>query len=46
MKLEMEGFTTIGGWLKEFGPCAIILEGGYSRELPELIDAFLTPLVL
>jgi len=41
MKLEMEDFKTIGEWIRESGPCGIILEGGYSRELPELIDAFL-----
>jgi acetoin utilization deacetylase AcuC-like enzyme len=39
--LEAEDFATIGTWLRAFGRCGIVLEGGYSRELPELIDAFL-----
>ncbi len=43
MTLEKEDFAQCGEWLKESGvPAAAILEGGYSDELPELIDAFLT----
>ena len=44
MTLEREDFSTFGEWLKKLDiPVATILEGGYSDELPELIDAFLTP---
>lgn len=43
MMLEPEDFSTFGEWLHELDiPVATILEGGYSNELPELIDAFLT----
>jgi acetoin utilization deacetylase AcuC-like enzyme len=43
MTLEAEDFATLGLWLREAGrPAAAILEGGYSSDLPELIDAFLT----
>lgn len=43
MTLEREDFATFGAWLRELKiPTAAILEGGYSDELPELIDAFLT----
>jgi acetoin utilization deacetylase AcuC-like enzyme len=43
MTLEREDFATLGKWLAEIDvPAAAILEGGYSEELPELIDAFLT----
>ena len=42
MTLEQEDFATFGQWLKIDIPVAAILEGGYSDELPELIDAFLT----
>lgn len=43
MTLKREDFATIGGWLRDCGvPAGAILEGGYSDELPELIDAFLT----
>jgi len=43
MTLEREDFSTFGEWLRGLGiPVATILEGGYSDELPELIDAFLT----
>ncbi len=43
MTLEPEDFATCGQWLRETGvPTGAILEGGYSDELPELIDAFLT----
>jgi acetoin utilization deacetylase AcuC-like enzyme len=43
MMLEQEDFATFGKWLRECGvPAGAILEGGYSDELPELIDAFLS----
>ena len=42
MSLELEDFATMGRWLADSKiPVAAILEGGYSDELPELIDAFL-----
>ena len=41
--LETEDFSTFGKWLRETGaPAGAILEGGYSDDLPRLIDAFLT----
>ncbi len=43
MTLEREDFATFGKWLSKIDiPAGAILEGGYSDELPELIDAFLT----
>jgi acetoin utilization deacetylase AcuC-like enzyme len=43
MSLAPEDFVTFGQWLLETNiRAAAILEGGYSDELPELIDAFLT----
>jgi hypothetical protein len=43
MTLETEDFATFGKWLRQSGvPAGTILEGGYSDELPELIDAFLS----
>jgi acetoin utilization deacetylase AcuC-like enzyme len=43
MTLEQEDFAKFGEWLHKIEmPTAAILEGGYSDELPELIDAFLT----
>ena len=42
MTLEREDFATFGKWLRECGiSTGAILEGGYSDELPGLIDAFL-----
>ncbi len=42
MTLETEDFATLGKWLRETGlPAGAILEGGYSADLPQLIDAFL-----
>ena len=42
MTLEAEDFGTFGRWVRETDvPIGAILEGGYSDELPELIDAFL-----
>ena len=43
MMLEPEDFSRFGEWLRRLDiPVSTILEGGYSDELPELIDAFLT----
>jgi len=43
MGLEREDFAKFGRWLSQIDvPVAVVLEGGYSSELPELIDAFLT----
>jgi acetoin utilization deacetylase AcuC-like enzyme len=43
MTLEPEDFATFGAWLRKLDlPTVAILEGGYSDELPELIDAFLS----
>ncbi|HEY1581953.1 MAG TPA: hypothetical protein VGF73_02505 [Chthoniobacterales bacterium] len=42
LSLEGEDFGLFGKWLRETGVAAGgILEGGYSDELPELIEAFL-----
>jgi acetoin utilization deacetylase AcuC-like enzyme len=42
MTLELEDFVAFGRWLRETNiPSGAILEGGYSDQLPELIDAFL-----
>jgi len=43
MTLEENDFATLGRWLGASGlPAAAILEGGYSGDLPVLIDAFLS----
>src|SRR5947209_4630232 len=53
MTLEQEDFAKFGEWLRQIGstsessagagiPAGVILEGGYSDDLPELIDAFLS----
>jgi acetoin utilization deacetylase AcuC-like enzyme len=43
MTLETEDFGLFGRWLREsLVPAGAILEGGYSDELPQLIDAFLS----
>jgi len=43
MTMEIEDFATLGSWLKEAGmPTAAVLEGGYSNQLPQLTDAFLS----
>jgi acetoin utilization deacetylase AcuC-like enzyme len=43
MTLEREDFAQFGQWLSNIDvPVAVALEGGYSNDLPELIDAFLT----
>ena len=43
MSLERDDFATFGKWLADVKiPTAAILEGGYSDDLPELIDGFLS----
>lgn len=43
MSLEPEDFALFGQWLRESGVASgAILEGGYSDDLPQLIDAFLS----
>jgi acetoin utilization deacetylase AcuC-like enzyme len=43
MTLQSEDFATFGIWIRETDiPSGAILEGGYSDELPGLIDAFLS----
>ena len=43
LTLEREDFAAFGEWLGDIDiPVAVVLEGGYSNDLPELIDAFLT----
>jgi acetoin utilization deacetylase AcuC-like enzyme len=43
MSLETSDFSTLGKWVADAGlPAAAILEGGYSADLPLLIDAFLS----
>jgi acetoin utilization deacetylase AcuC-like enzyme len=43
MTLEREDFATFGEFLRRIDTrTAVILEGGYSEDLPEPIDAFLT----
>lgn len=43
MTLEAGDFAELGRWLRQAGrPAAAILEGGYSEDLPRLIDAFLS----
>lgn len=43
MTLTGASFATLGQWLHESGlPAAALLEGGYSRELPRLVDTFVT----
>ena len=43
LTLEQQDFATFGEWLGDLEiPVAVALEGGYSNELPELIDAFLS----
>jgi acetoin utilization deacetylase AcuC-like enzyme len=42
MTLDPDDFATFGQWLRETDiPAGAILEGGYSDDLPELIDVFL-----
>ena len=43
MSLELEDFALFGQWLRDAAvPAGAILEGGYSEELPQLIEVFLT----
>lgn len=43
LSLQAEDFASFGRWLRECSlPAGAILEGGYSDDLPQLIDAFLT----
>jgi acetoin utilization deacetylase AcuC-like enzyme len=43
MMLERDDFATFGKWLADIKiPTAAILEGGYSDDLSDLIDAFLS----
>ncbi len=43
LTLEGDDFATLGRWLRATGlPAAAILEGGYSDDLPLLVDAFLS----
>jgi acetoin utilization deacetylase AcuC-like enzyme len=43
MSLEKNDFEELGRWLRDAGkPAAAVLEGGYSEDLPLLIDAFLS----
>jgi acetoin utilization deacetylase AcuC-like enzyme len=43
MSLAAEDFSTFGKWLRESDiPSGAILEGGYSDDLPELIDSFVS----
>ena len=43
MTLEIEDFAALGRWVQAGGlPTAAILEGGYSNDLPQLIDSFLS----
>ncbi|MBI2512071.1 MAG: histone deacetylase [Opitutae bacterium] len=43
MTLALDDFAELGRWLRQSGlPAAAILEGGYSEQLPQLIDAFLS----
>lgn len=42
MSLEIADFATLGRWTAQSGiPSAAVLEGGYSEELPLLLDAYL-----
>lgn len=42
MTLEQEDFAELGGWLRAARlPTAAVLEGGYSDDLPHLVEAFL-----
>ncbi|MBX7156864.1 MAG: histone deacetylase [Verrucomicrobiae bacterium] len=42
LSLERENFAELGNWLHHAGlPSGALLEGGYSRDLPYLVDGFL-----
>jgi acetoin utilization deacetylase AcuC-like enzyme len=43
LTLERDDFAKFGKWLNRIDiPVAVVLEGGYSNVLPELIDEFLS----
>jgi acetoin utilization deacetylase AcuC-like enzyme len=43
MSLEPEDFAELGRWVRQSGlPAAGVLEGGYSADLPQLLDAYLS----
>jgi len=43
MTLARDDFAELGRWLRASGlPAAAVLEGGYSPDLPQLLDSFLT----
>lgn len=45
MSLRAEDFAACGQWLAESKlPVASVMEGGYSRDLPELVAAYVKPL--
>jgi acetoin utilization deacetylase AcuC-like enzyme len=42
MSLDADDFATLGAWLREGRvPAAAVLEGGYSQDLPVLVEKFL-----
>ncbi|MEM1059697.1 MAG: histone deacetylase [Verrucomicrobiota bacterium] len=46
LSLRVPDFATCGKWLAEADlPVASVLEGGYSRDLPELVGAYLRPML-
>ena len=43
LSLELSDFGELGKWVREAAlPTAAVLEGGYSPDLPQLMDAFLS----
>lgn len=43
LTLQVEDYGILGRWVRECGlPAGVVLEGGYSEDLPLLVDAFLT----
>jgi len=43
LSLELGDFAELGRWVQAAAlPTAVVLEGGYSPELPQLVDTFLT----
>jgi acetoin utilization deacetylase AcuC-like enzyme len=43
MTLQRDDFVELGRWLRQSGlPAAAVLEGGYSHDLPQLIEGFLS----
>lgn len=41
LSLAEDDFRTLGTWCSEGPPCACVLEGGYSEQLPLLVETFL-----